>query len=291
MAKNPNWSIEEIALLKQSYPKLGTDPEIEKLFPGRNARAIGLKASRLGIKVEHNIREERTHEKYLELLNLTNFVVLEEYKGSTIPIMHMCSLCDHEWRVRPQHCLRPGAMCPICSRANRLNTQKEVDNILERAGLARLSEYTGALDPLTIRHKYCGYEWTSVYSYIQQGSGCPLCNNGFGYGMAKESMPESATLYLIKIVTDTEEYLKVGVTTRDIGRRVSEIKRVIPNIRTIEVLHTISSTGISILKTEQIILSSSKRYFTQAKFAGCTELLSQENDIKLIMEKMNGSVL
>lgn len=195
MAKSPNWTIIELALLKEKYPVLGRSKELLSLFSNRTIEGICLKANRLGLKTNINLRKRKTNEEYTDLLEKTNFIALEAYKGSTVPIMHMCGICDHEWLTRPQHVLKIGAKCPKCDENTRLATSAvrliEVAGILEASGFIPLSEYTGALDSIRLKHIHCGYEWNTVYSYIQQGSGCPKCNVGFGY-ITKNNFPEIA---------------------------------------------------------------------------------------------------
>lgn len=42
-----------------------------------------------------------------------NILLLEEYKGSAIPIRHKHTLCGHEWDASPNNILK-GTRCPIC---------------------------------------------------------------------------------------------------------------------------------------------------------------------------------
>ena len=287
MAKQPNWSQDELSLLEIEYPKLGKCSALQQLFPSRNLDAIVLKANRMGFRVLYNKREGRTNEEYLKLLENTNFVSLETYRGSTTPILHMCGICDHEWKARPQHILREGAKCPICS----TNTTKEhslieVKKVLELAGMEQLSEYLGALKPIKLKHKYCGHIWDTVYSYIQQGSGCPICNCGFGYSYRGSNLPEKALIYLFKVITNTCTFLKIGVTVRPINIREKELRSRIPNLNSIELLNKYEDSGIRILKKEHKILKEFNR-FTYDKFDGSTELLHIDNDLNKLKEIMN----
>lgn len=290
MAASPNWTKEELDKLSELYPKLGKCKELQEAFPLRALAGICLKASRMGYKVINNIRKGRTNTEYLELMETTNFIPLEEYKGSTVPILHMCGICEHEWFARPQQVLREGSKCPQCDLNNRKNSLDKVDALLNNSGFTRLSEYTGALDLLRVRHNHCGYEWDTVYSYIQQDSGCPLCNKGFGSGISKETLPEIATIYLLRIKTNTEYFLKIGVTSRPIKRRLSEISSRIPNISTMSCLYDTIDTGINILKKEKKILSTFDKFTSISKFDGCTELLDISNNINLIKEIMNENI-
>lgn len=289
MSASPNWSSEEIDKLKEAYPKLGKCQELQDMFPNRPLTGIALKANRLGLKVLNNIRQGRTNKEYLELVEKTNFVPLDEYKGSTVPILHMCGICDHEWLARPQHILKPGARCPMCDITNRRVPINIVDETIKSAGCIRLSEYTGALDTIKLRHK-CGYEWDTVYSYIQQGSGCPICNKGFGYSLSKENIPSSATLYLLKLESVEFVCYKIGVTSRDLSIRLKELKSELPlNIR-IHIIHKVVDSGINVLKKEKEILSDHLKYKCPYLFNGHTELLDKSIDVELIKRNMNEDI-
>lgn len=284
MAKSPNWTTEELKLLSENYPRLGKCKELQELFPTRNLDAITLKASRMGIKVANNIRAGRSNQEYLDLLEHTNFIAMEEYKGSTVPILHMCGICEYEWNARPQHILRVGAKCPVCSHKSRFNTLDTVDSTLLKANLTRISNYTGSLDKLLVQHNTCGYEWWTVYSYIEQGSGCPKCNRGFGFKHSVNT-PDTAILYLFKVTVATEVFLKIGITCRPIHIRQRELKSSIglDNNPVIELLTAVNNTGKIILDAEWDILTRYNKYHSSINFEGHTELLKIE-DLDNIMK-------
>lgn len=284
MAKSSAWSEEEKQLLKENYPNLGRCKELQNLFPKRNMDAIALKANRMGLKVINNIKKGRTNKEYLALVENTNFIPLETYRGSTVPILHMCGICDYEWLARPQHILKPEAKCPICDHKSRFISIETVDNTLKVAGMIRLSEYTGSLDSITLKHEYCGNIWSTKYSHIQQGSGCPVCNKSWAY--TGSNIPEIAKLYLLKITTDKEVYLKVGVTIQPIKRRISSLKNTIPNCVLIEEIYSVERSGKYILVLENKILNESnfKKHTSLHSFAGHTELL----DISCSLEDIRG---
>lgn len=275
MAKSPNWTDEEKDLLTRSYPTLGKCEELQRLFPTRPLTGICLKANRMGLKVLNDIRKGRTHEEYVALLTNTNFEVLETYRGSTELILHRCKRCNTEWYTRPQHALRINAKCPECTSHNK-NSIEKVDKVLDEAGFIRLSEYTGALDKITLKHKHCGYEWDTVYSYIQQGSGCPVCNEGFGYIYKKDNMPEKAHIYLLKITLNTDVFLKVGVTAQNgINLRVNSLRKDLNKYGTvqIDIIKDLVMPGTQVLLKEKEILSKYNKYKSNIDFSGKTELL------------------
>lgn len=58
--------------------------------------------------------QKKTHEEYLNELFLKeiNYIPLEIYKGSLIPIIHTC-INDHLWSVSPNNVLKR-RQCPEC---------------------------------------------------------------------------------------------------------------------------------------------------------------------------------
>lgn len=284
--KGTEWTQEEIEILKNMYPKLGKCQELQALFPNRNLNSITLKASRLGIKVLNPKTKGRTNQEYIALLEKTNFICLEEYKGSTIPILHMCVICDHEWKTRPQAVLRTNARCPACDLRFRKVDINTVDSVLANVGIVRISEYTGALSPLVVKHLVCDTTWTTKYAHIQQGSGCGICNKGFGY--LPTNSVEKAKVYLLDIITSTEHFIKVGVTVQPINRRISSIKSELKSTGIkIRVLAEKELNGNNALNLESLILKNYTRYNTKLDFSGKTELLDISNDISKIIQEIN----
>lgn len=289
--KGSNWGVEELALLKEVYPKLGKSDKLLEYFPGRTLEAIALKANRIGLKVLNNIRQLRTHSWYIDkLLGIDSSIIpLEEYKGSTVPIEHECGTCGYLWKTRPQAVLRPGALCPLCSKRAQLVPTKEIDEVLAKVECIRVSNYEGALKPITVKHS-CGYEWVTKYSYIQQGSGCPVCNKGFGY-INKENYPDKAFFYAIEVVLwGGERFIKVGVTVRsDIQKRINEITASIgaSKILIIKPLIIGKGDGLTILQLEEDILQdkSINKHVSLLNFCGNTELKNCE-ELPSILDRM-----
>lgn len=287
MAKSPNWTASEILILTNEYVKHGCTAELKAMLPGRSSIGISIKARKLGLKILDNPRRRISNEEYLIKLEKTNFISLEEYAGSTTPILHKCKRCNLEWNTRPQHALTVGANCPNCDISIRKNSIEKVDSVLQTAGILRIGEYTGSLDSIKVKHLACGHEWLTVYSYIQQGSGCPVCNKGFGYKV-KELIPHKAKIYLLSVVTDKEQYLKIGVTVQSVSKRINSIKcSMCDSTVSIKLLHTVEGTGKAVLKAEALILNTFTRYTTLRLFDGYTETLSVTNNIEDIKKIMN----
>lgn len=288
MSIHPSWSAEELQLLKDSYPKLGRCNELQELFPTRSLNGIVLKANRIGLRVIDNIRIGRTNEEYLSLVENTNFIPLEEYAGSTTPILHLCGICDTEWKARPQHILKKGAKCPNCDLLSRKVSDAIVDSTLAKVNLVRHSEYLGSFFDLAVEHITCKHKFTTKYSYIQQGSGCPVCNTGWAYQGGV--VPSKASLYLLEVTVGEDTFLKIGVTIQPIKRRINTLRSDINKPNTlISLIHMVEHSGETVLKLEHRILKdySIDKYLSTFYFAGCTELLDVSNNIEYIKTIMD----
>lgn len=57
----------------------------------------------------------KSHNQYITELAIKNpnVEVIEEYVGANINIKHRCTVCGHEWKVKPSHILY-GLGCPSC---------------------------------------------------------------------------------------------------------------------------------------------------------------------------------
>jgi len=279
------WSEKEIATLKEVYPIFGRSETTYECFPGRTSKAIFVKATRLSLKVADNPLKRRTDKEYVGLLKDSNFIALEEYKGSHTKLMHRCKLCNYEWLTRPQHALREGANCPRCT-INKLNTNEYVDDVLSKADMVRLSEYFGNNKHIKVRHK-CGYEWDVSFSNIQQGQGCPACSGNF------KGSDGEAILYVLEIITWSDGiFLKVGITSRkNIKSRLREItSNMGSQLIKIKVIKIVRGKSPYILNLEKIILSDNtiSKFTSKLTFGGKTEL-KHIDYLDKILEIIEGS--
>ena len=85
MAKSPNWSIEEINLLKINYPILGKCQELQDLFPSRPLQGICLKANRIGLKVINmkGIDILKLEKNILKSSKFIKYFIDRKFDGST----------------------------------------------------------------------------------------------------------------------------------------------------------------------------------------------------------------
>lgn len=115
MAKSPNWTVEELAILREVYPLEGCSTNLLSKLPNRNSKGISIKTSRLGIKVLSPWNKKLTTEEYLAKLEGRNISLVEEYIKDCIEIMHKCTTCGTEWKSRPNNILN-GHGCPCCNK-------------------------------------------------------------------------------------------------------------------------------------------------------------------------------
>lgn len=283
------WSNLEIDTLVSYYPSIGYEG-VKDLIPNRTREAITLKASRLGLKFENNIRAAKytCAEEYILELGVRHVQLLGEYVNLTTPTLHKCCRCGLEWSPRPQAVLRSAqSSCPICSNKARYLTTDTVDKLLKGRGLQRLSEYTGVLDPILLKHE-CGHTYTTTYACIKDGSGCPVCNNPKTW--TKELV---AYLYVLSIiwVSGALTY-KIGITkSSDRNKRAKEIEAQISNyIIKLKPELFIRGQANDVKAMESLLLSTAAlegcKFTSPISFSGSTELVSEKffNRIKQIMQ-------
>lgn len=117
-------------------------------------------------------------------------------------------------------------------------------------------------------------------SHIKGMNGCPGCGDEScigGYGEKRflnspELKDKPATLYVVRLSNDTEQFIKIGITRKKVAHRLASIQ----GYRAHEI-HTITGTSYNLFKLEQ----ATKKHFTQhkycpdIKFPGHTECLTE----------------
>ena len=111
-----------------------------------------------------------------------NIEVLEDFKGSKIPISVNNRTCEHpSWKARPETLLQ-GIGCPLCGREKaaqtRTKSQKEFEDELQMISpsIEVLGTYTKVTDRINVRCKTCGKEWFPLAYSLVSGKGCPHCS-------------------------------------------------------------------------------------------------------------------
>ena len=135
-------------------------------------------------KEKNKIKFTKTHEKYVEQLRKSNpdVEVLENYKDSHTPILHLCKKHNVEWKSIPSNVLR-GAGCPKCGSekiSDSLSKSHEwyVEKLkCHNPYLKVIEEYAGI--DTHIKH-YCTKHneyWDTTPNNALKSCGCPKCKS------------------------------------------------------------------------------------------------------------------
>ena len=125
--------------------------------------------------------KRKTHEEFIKEVKekQPNIKILSEYKNSRSIIKYKCLICGHEDKKRADHLSERG--CHICSGYKKTTKQfiEELNKI--NPNIEVLGEYKGAREPILVKCKIDGHEWspmaTSLVNKDNRGiyNGCPKC--------------------------------------------------------------------------------------------------------------------
>lgn len=156
---------------------------LKKLMDDYNIKCGGIDwnqiASRAYAACHYN-----AHEMFVQHLaqKYPNIEVLEEYKGTNIPIEVNDKTCPHSsWMARP-YTLAKGIGCPECGKIiavqNRTRTHGQF--VAKMAQIAPtieiIGEYAKAAERIGVRCKVCGHEWNPLCYSLLSGKGCSHCS-------------------------------------------------------------------------------------------------------------------
>ncbi len=164
-------------------------------------------------------RKKKTHAEYEQQLfeREIDCFPLEPYLGTMTPILHTCSK-DHEWKASPDNILA-GRRCPHCAGVAKKTTEQYKAELISKGIVFEvLEDYIGANIP--IKHK-CpkDHTWVTRPSHVLSGTGCPSCDNTWGFDPNKP-----AILYYVKLESPDKTYYKIGVTNSTIQDRFKNEK-------------------------------------------------------------------
>jgi hypothetical protein len=97
----------------------------------RAQRTLRVNGTKGGPPIGKYLKSTEEYKQELESLNLP-LICLGEYIGNKYKILHRCTLCKHEWLVKPNGVLSSGNGCPICASSR---GEKEILNLLNHWGL------------------------------------------------------------------------------------------------------------------------------------------------------------
>lgn len=124
------------------------------------------------------------HESFVKTLAeiCPHIEVLEQYKGSNIPIEVNDKTCMHPtWKARPVTLLK-GIGCPECGRViaakKRTRTHQEFESEILQINptIEIVGKYTKVTDRIEVRCKDCDYIWNPLCYSLLSGKGCPHCS-------------------------------------------------------------------------------------------------------------------
>lgn len=111
-----------------------------------------------------------------------NIEILEDYKGTKIPILVNDKSCVHPaWSARPETLLK-GIGCPLCGRIKAADTRKRThEEFLEdlskvNKNIVVLGEYKSVTERISVKCSECGKEWQPLVYSLLSGKGCPHCS-------------------------------------------------------------------------------------------------------------------
>lgn len=130
---------------------------------------------------------KKTHSQFLKELKSVNpnISVVGEYIDAKTKITVQCNMCGQELLMTPNALLN-GHGCMNCNHASGVarrqgkthlkTTEEIVQQLLTiNPDIEVLGEYTRSKEPIQVRCKACGHEWSPQAGSLLQGHGCPKC--------------------------------------------------------------------------------------------------------------------
>lgn len=172
------------------------------------------------------ISEEVRIDQINSLVSVRFIRLSEPYAGAHSKVCVMCNTCSFEWSTSIHSLVNLGSRCPSCA-GNRRYSGIECEQRIIKAGSGKF-EFVGWVDvyknnksKVLCRCMRDGVEWeSSVYSLINNKSGCPSCGNSSrGDGRRKDEslvIKNINNLKNIKFVRWIGKYK--GITSRVLVR-------------------------------------------------------------------------
>ena len=129
------------------------------------------KSEKIGSKLK------KSNAQYIEELKLVNpnIIVVGEYAGAHIPILHKCKIDGYEWMATP-HSILSGNGCSKCS--NRIRRTKDdyiADIKIVNSNIELVGDFVNMHTPALHKCLVDNYEWFIKPTNILLGQGCPKC--------------------------------------------------------------------------------------------------------------------
>ena len=102
-------------------------------------------------------------------------VVVGPYRGSRVPVEVRCRRCGRVYSARPDALLAGHG----CGRCARLKTHEKFVEEVKSAhpDIEVVGRYVAAKQPIAVRCRKCGYEWSPRAQNLVAGHGCPKCRS------------------------------------------------------------------------------------------------------------------
>lgn len=210
---------------------------------------------------------------------------------STTKLEWLCLKCSHGWHATLDNIVNKHSGCPKCAGNFKmtigdcqhvLDQQHRQIDVLDLFDGHRNNERKGLF-----RCKSCNNNWTMVLSnLLGKKQGCPSCGKCGRYTQKyfdrfPDRKNDPAILYVLKLTDTEEEFLKLGITKRNVKTRFTTS---VPYIKT--TLCEVEMTLYEAYNIEQQLLLKYKehKYVPHKHFGGKTECLSQNVELKILQE-------
>lgn len=128
-----------------------------------------------------------------------NIIVAGQYTGARVDTLYHCSKCGSDWQEKPRALKEREYRCPCCEKKAHIirkrsgKKQWNRDTFVERlqsidSNIDLIGEYRGCKEPVRLRCKKCGHEWTTRTNNISKNVKhlCPSCRKDHRMGIAKK---------------------------------------------------------------------------------------------------------
>lgn len=221
-------------------------------------------------------------------VNNPNIILLStEYKGKSEPLLCKCLIDGHEWSCRWDN-LQAGKGCPVCGGSLRLTIEyvkEKIKEINENIEIIDTS-YTNAFKPLLCKCMIDNHTWSPCWNSLQRNQGCPECaikkakevsmgvfNNTLAERNKCDWIEIPAIVYIINLYNESENFYKIGITTKDANGRFKNSKTGY-NHKTIKEIKTNLYDGVY-LESKLHLMHEEYHYVPSNKFDGYTECFSK----------------
>ena len=206
---------------------------------------------------------------------------LVSYSGNKKPVRIICPIHGEFEQIAFNH--ENGATCPLCSKEEISRIyRRPYEDFLEKASNLHSNKYTYNFkhsvlnrDVVSITCPIHG-EFTQKVSNHLAGKGCIECGfetGGFNRERFKSLVEKKGRglLYVLRLSSESEDFIKIGITTRSLSHRLLDFPY------TIEVIHEeVCEDGAFMFDLEVHLHRTfkSERYTPNIEFGGFTECFS-----------------